>query len=395
MLKLKVQDLARTHHAEVIGFRRHLHMHPELSFQEAQTSQYIREYLKVLEIPFIADIAGHGIIGLIEGRKPDAHVVALRADMDALPIQEQNDVPYRSRRDGIMHACGHDVHTASLMGAAAILSRLRTEFDGTVKLIFQPAEEKLPGGASLMIEAGALKDPEPSAIIGQHVHPPLEVGKVGFRSGEAMASADEITLRVSGKGGHGAMPHLTVDPVVIAAQIVTALQTIVSRSADPLIPTVLTFGKIASDGGAFNIIPDAVEIIGTFRTFGEDWRRRAHAQIRSVAMGIAEASGGHCEVTIDVGYPVLINDQELTARSRAAACEYLGDEHVVDLPQRLTSEDFAFYTHEIPGCFYRLGVGNQAKGITSSVHTPLFDIDEEALMTGAGLLAWLAITELA
>lgn len=394
MLPGTVKELAKKYHSQVVAMRRHLHMHPELSFQEEETSRYIQDILRHLRIPFTTNWAGHGVVGILEGQKPDSGVIALRADMDALPITELNDVPYKSMNHGVMHACGHDVHTASLLGAVTILSELRTQINGTLKLIFQPAEEKLPGGASLMIESGVLKDPVPHGILGQHVHPQLPVGSVGFRSGQAMASSDEITLRIKGKGGHGAMPHFTIDPIMIAAQVISALQSVVSRASDPLVPSVLTFGKINSEGGAFNVIPESVIILGTFRTFDEDWRRSAHEKIRTIAQGVATSMGGSAEVDIQIGYPVLINDQALTICCVDAAREYLGNAQVQEIPQRLTSEDFAYYTHQVPGSFYRLGVANPGKGITSAVHTPTFDIDEKALEVGSGLMAWLAISAL-
>lgn len=370
-------------------------MHPELSFHEEETSRYIQDILKHLRIPYTTNWGGgHGVVGMLECQKPDSGVIALRADMDALPITELNDVPYKSMNQGVMHACGHDVHTASLLGAVTILAELRSQINGTIKLIFQPAEEKLPGGASLMIAGGVLQDPIPHGILGQHVHPQLPVGSVGFRSGQAMASSDEITIRIKGKGGHGAMPQLVVDPIMISAQVISALQSVVSRTSDPLMPSVLTFGKINSDGGAFNVIPDSVTILGTFRTFDEDWRHSAHERVRTISQGVATSLGGSAEVDIQIGYPVLINDYPLTTRCLDAAREYLGVSQVQEIPQRLTSEDFAYYTHRVPGCFYRLGVANPGKGISSPVHTPTFDIDEKALEIGSGLMAWLAISEL-
>lgn len=395
MLKETIRKLAARHHNRIREIRRHLHMHPELSFGEEQTGSFIRETLDALQIPFTPGWAGHGVVGLLECTDPGSGVVALRADMDALPITEQSDVPYKSRTPGVMHACGHDVHMASLLGAATILSELRKQIRGTVKFVFQPGEEKLPGGASLMVAEGVLEDPKPQAILGQHVHPDLPAGSVGFRSGVAMASSDEITLQISGRGGHGAMPHLAIDPVTMSAQVITALQQVVSRHSNPLTPSVLTFGQVASEGGAFNVIPDHVILHGTFRTFDEDWRSKAHERISEIAHGICSALGGTCSVRIDRGYPVLVNDPDLTAVCTDAASEYLGPEFVHEIPQRLTSEDFAFYTHHVPGCFYRLGTGTSEPGQAKSVHTPTFDIDEAALVTGAGLMAWLAVARLA
>lgn len=394
-MRQKIKELARAYRADVIDIRRHLHANPELSYQEEKTGKYIAEYLTKIGIEHEHGIADNGVVGLIKGRKPESKVIALRADIDALPIQEANEVPYKSLNPGIMHACGHDVHTASLLGAARILHEVKDEFEGTIKLIFQPAEEKLPGGASIMIAEGVLENPKPLSIIGQHVHPPLEVGKVGFRGGMYMASADELYLTVKGKGGHGALPHKGVDPIVITAHIITALQQVVSRNSNPTTPSVLTLGKINSQGGATNIIPDEVKLEGTFRTMDEVWRAEAHEKMIKIAEGVAESMGGSCDIEVMKGYPYLMNDEALTARSKAAAIEFLGADKVVDLPIRMTAEDFAYYSQEMPACFYRLGTGNKAKGITSSVHTPTFDIDEDALETSIGLMAWLALSDLA
>jgi amidohydrolase len=334
------------------------------------------------------------VVGYIEGKNPQKKTIALRADIDALPITEKNNVPYKSCNTGIMHACGHDVHTASLLGAAKILQELKNEFSGTIKLIFQPGEEKLPGGASILIKEGVLKNPVPNSIFGQHVHPPLAVGKVGFRTGMYMASADEIYMTVKGKGGHGALPHNCIDPILIAAHILIGLQQLVSRQTNPIIPAVLTFGKINSTGGATNVIPNEVKLEGTFRTMNEKWREEAHFKMKKMAKGIAEGMGGECELKVVKGYPFLQNDESLTIRSKKWAEELLGTENVVDLPIRMTSEDFAYYSQEMPACFYRLGTGNVAKGITSPVHTDTFDVDENCLATGMALMSWLAVKEL-
>jgi amidohydrolase len=338
-------------------------------------------------------MANTGIVALIEGKNPSKKIVALRADLDALPITETNATSYQSKNTGVMHACGHDAHTASLLGTAKILTALRSEFDGTVKFIFQPGEEKNPGGASFMIRDGALENPRPASIIGQHVMPLLPVGKIGFREGMYMASSDEIYLKVIGKGGHASVPDLVIDPVLIASHIIVALQQIVSRNASPKKPTVLSFGKIQANG-ATNIVPNEVNIAGTFRALDEVWRNEALTRIRKIAEGIAESMGGRCEVTISHGYPYLENNPQLTQRIRAAAEEYVGKENVVDLELTLGSEDFAYYSHVLPASFYRLGTRNEKKNITSYIHTPTFDIDEDALTIGPGLMAWMAIQEL-
>ena len=389
----RIKSVASEIKPEVIRLRRHMHMHPELSYQEFKTAEFIAAALREIGLDPHEGVAGTGVTALVKGRQPDKKTIALRADIDALPITEANDVEYKSVNEGIMHACGHDVHTSSLLGTAMILNQLRDEFEGTVKLIFQPGEEKNPGGASLMIKDGVLKDPAPTQIFGQHVMPLLPVGKIGFKPGMYMASADEIYLTVRGKGGHGAIPDLTVDPVVIASHIIIALQQVVSRKADPKSPTVLTFGKVIANG-ATNIIPDKVEIAGTFRALNEDWRGRAHTIIRNMAESIAEGMGGVCEVNIDRGYPFLKNDEELTQRTKKWAEEYVGEENVVDLTIWMGAEDFSYYSQEIPACFYRLGTRNEEKNITSYVHTPTFNIDEDALGIGPGLMAWFAIREL-
>lgn len=393
-MKEQIQESALRFHPEVVQYRRHLHAHPELSFQEIETGRYIAARLAEWGVDFRQGYAGHGLVALIKGKNPKKRVVALRADMDALPIREANDVPYKSLNEGIMHACGHDVHTASLLGAVRILMQLRDRFEGTVKCIFQPGEELLPGGAGIMIREGALRNPKPASIFGQHVHPPLRAGMVGFRAGMYMASADEIYVTVKGRGGHGAMPHECIDPVVISAQIIVALQQLVSRYGDPFIPSVLTFGKINSTGGATNIIPNEVKLEGTFRTMNEKWREEAHKRMKRIAEEMARSMGGACDFRIHKGYPVLFNNEFLTARAKQQAIEYLGAEQVVDLPMRMTSEDFAFYSQVMPACFYRLGTGNPERGITSPIHTETFDIDEAALTTGMGLMAWLAVSEL-
>jgi amidohydrolase len=389
----RIKAIAQQIKQETIDARRHLHAHPELSFHEYQTVAFVEKQLRAFGISQLEKKAETGLVALVEGKNPGKKTVALRADMDALPIIEQNEVPYKSQNHGVMHACGHDVHTASLLGAAKILHEIRDEFEGTVKLIFQPGEELIPGGASLMIKDKALENPKPSGIIGQHVMPMIPVGKVGFRKGMYMASADELYITVKGKGGHGAMPETLVDPVLIASHMIVALQQVVSRNASPKIPSVLSFGRVEALG-ATNIIPNEVKIQGTFRTLNEDWRAKAHQHMLQIAHGIVEGMGGQLDFEIRKGYPFLKNADALTEKAQQAAIDYLGEDNVLDLDIWMAAEDFAYYTQEIDGCFYRLGTRNESKGITSGVHTPTFDIDEEALEIGSGLMAFIAVNEL-
>ncbi len=390
----RIKELSGNYYEEAVFFRRHFHAAPELSMQEHRTASFIASQLDQMGIAYEEGIAQTGLVARIEGRDPASALLALRADMDALPIHEKNRVEYKSANPGVMHACGHDVHMASLLGTAKILHTLRDQWRGTVKLIFQPSEEKAPGGASMMLEEGVLDNPRPGAIFGQHVFPGLPAGKVGIRSGPYMASADEVFITVKGKGGHAAKPEQNIDPIVIASHIVVALQQIVSRNATPYIPTVLSFGRIIGEGHT-NVIPDEVKLEGTFRTFDEDWRQRAHLRIRETAVFMAQGMGGDCDVFIDKGYPYLVNDERLTASFRDYAREYLGDDNVQDLDLSMTAEDFAFYSQKMDACFYRLGVRNVEKGFTANLHTSTFDVDEKALETGMGLMAYAAIRELA
>lgn len=391
-MKQKIQALSATIYHDVVGFRQHIHANPELSFKEYETSKFIKEKLTAWGIEF-KEMADTGVVGLIKGDLPSDQIIALRADMDALPIVEANDKPYKSKNEGVMHACGHDVHSSSLLGTAYILNELKAEFGGTIKLVFQPAEELLPGGASIMIKEGVLENPKPHAMVGQHVMPLIETGKVGFRSGIYMASTDELYVTVHGKGGHGAQPHQNIDPVLITAHIIVALQQIVSRNADPRLPSVLSFGKVNANG-ATNIIPNEVKLEGTFRTLNEEWRNEAHRLMKKMAEGIAESMGGSCDFNIMRGYPFLINEEKLTANAITFAQDYLGEENVIDLDIWMAAEDFAYYSQVTDACFYRLGTGNAAKGTTYSVHTPNFDIDEDALRTSTGLMAFIALKQL-
>jgi len=390
MIAERIRDLASAYAADTIAIRQHLHAHPELSYQEFETSDLVRYKLDELGIPH-KTLAGTGVVGLISGKDPGSRVIALRADMDALPINEENDVPYRSRKAGIMHACGHDVHTSCLLGAARILQETRAEWSGTVKLVFQPGEEKNPGGASIMIREGVLEDPRPSLIVGMHVHPQLEKGKLSFRGGKVMASADEIYMTVKGKGGHAAAPQNTTDVVLVASHIVVALQQIVSRNSDPFSPSVLSICSFQG-GNTTNVIPHEVRLMGTFRAMDEKWRFRAHELIRQQAEAIAAGMGAGLDFRIDVGYPAVHNDEKLNVIASARAEEYFGAGNVEITELRMGAEDFGYYSREIPGCFFRLGTGNAKKGITSGVHTPTFDIDEEAIEYGIAAMAVFGAT---
>jgi amidohydrolase len=392
MIKDQIQELSQKIFNDVVANRRHLHSHPELSFHEQQTSAFVAGKLEEMGLEY-HKMADTGLVALIKGDKPSNNVVALRADMDALPITEANDVPYRSQNVGVMHACGHDAHTSSLLGTARILTELKSQFAGTVKLIFQPAEEKLPGGASIMIKEGVLENPKPHAVLGQHVMPLIDAGKVGFRAGKYMASTDEIYVTVKGKGGHGAQPQQNIDPVIITAHILTALQQVVSRFADPKSPSVLSFGKVIANG-ATNVIPNEVYLEGTFRTMDEKWRDEAHKRMKKMAEGIAESMGGSCDFNIMRGYPFLINEEVLTNNTRGHAEDYLGKENVLDLDIWMAAEDFAYYSQVADSCFYRLGTRNESRGITSSVHTPTFDVEEDAFKISTGLMAYLAVKQL-
>jgi len=391
----EIKSLAEKYFDEAVAVRRHLHAHPELSFLEVETGKFLAAKLMDYGIQHQTGWADNGIVALVKGEQSASDkVIALRADMDALPITEVNEIDYKSKNEGIMHACGHDVHSASGLMAIRILNDLKAHFSGTVKMIFQPGEERLPGGASILIKEGVLENPKPSGIIGQHVHPPLAVGKIGMKAGMYMASADEIFVTVKGKGGHGALPQNCIDTILITSHLITAMQQVVSRRANPTTPSVLTFGKIESAGGATNIIPNEVKLQGTFRTMDEEWRMEAHKIMQTLAEDLIKSMGGSIEFNIIKGYPFLKNEENLTHRLREAAITYMGAENVVTLPTRMTSEDFSFYSQLVPACFYRLGTGNKAKGIISPVHTNTFNVDEACLKIGPGLMAFLALSEL-
>ena len=386
-LKLSIQERAKKYSEKFIQIRRHLHAHPELSYQEFETSKFVQKQLQEMGIAFEV-IAKTGVLGIIKGKNPDSRVIALRADMDALQITEENKVSYCSQNVGVMHACGHDVHTTILLGAAQILNELKDEWEGTIKLLFQPGEEKNPGGASYMIRDGALDNPKPTGIIALHVHPGLDFGKLSFRKGRVMASADEIYMTISGKGGHAAAPHLTADTILIASQLIVSLQQIISRNNNPLSPSVLSICSIQG-GHTTNVIPTEVKLKGTFRAMDETWRFKAHELIRKQAIGLVESMGGTLDLLIDVGYPTVDNDPAFTDTNWDLANVYLGKENVQETEVRMGAEDFGYYSQKIPGCFFRLGVRNEEKGIINNVHTPQFNIDESAIEIGIGVMAWL------
>ena len=392
MLKAEIKGIAQSILSDVVVNRRHLHVHPELSFHEYETSAFIKGRLDEMGISW-ESMANTGIVAIIKGEKPSDKVIALRADIDALPITETNNVEYASHYKGVMHACGHDVHTSSLLGTARILQIMKGKFGGVVKLIFQPGEEKIPGGASLMIKEGVLENPIPTSVVGQHCYPLIDCGKIGIKKGKFMASHDELYVTIRGKGGHAASPHLNTDPVLITAHVLVALQQIVSRMANPNYPTVLSFGKVTANG-LTNVIPDVVYLEGTFRSFDENWRNEAHQRMKKMAEGIAESMGGSCEFNILRGYPFVNNDPKLTELVTLYATEYLGKENVLDLDSFTYGEDFGYYSQVTEACFYFLGTGNKEKGIVSSLHTSTFDIDENAFALSTGLMTYIAVKQL-
>ena len=374
---------------ELIAIRRHLHQNPEPSFEEHQTSSYLRGLLDSWDVEYDFPYVKTGFVASIKGNKPGP-IIALRTDMDALPIQEQNETSFRSKNDGWMHACGHDVHMTCMLGAIQLLNQLKDHLEGEVLFVFQPGEERIPGGAKLMLEEGVFEKKKPELILAQHVLPDMEAGHVGFKPGIYMASSDEIFITVEGKGGHGALPRNINDPVLMASHILITLQQEINRKSPSGIPTVLSFGKVVADG-AVNVIPNQVQLEGTFRTMNESWRKEAHQLIRQIAGGIAESMGGRCEIEIRNGYPVLENEDAITRQSHDLAVELLGNDQVEDMDIRMTAEDFAWFLQSIPGMMYRLGVKVPGSEKTFPLHTATFSVDETSIRTGSSLLAFLAM----
>ncbi len=389
-IKAFVEEQIKLKKEKWIGFRKHLHQHPELSFHEKETQAYIAGKLDEMGLSY--EQGGADLRYLIAVLNPEEEkTIALRADIDALPIAEENETEYASKNEGVMHACGHDVHTTCLLGALDILREMEGELPYRVVAVFQPAEEKIPGGASLLMEKGVLDPYKAQLIIGQHVHPPLQAGQLGFKPGPYMASADEIRFTVNGKGGHAATPHECIDPVYISSLLIVQLQSLMSRLKNPVEPGVLSMGKIYSDGGATNVIPQRVFIEGTLRCMNDEFREMALSKIEAMALGLSKAYEADIEVDILRGYPVLNNDLELTPKIKQRAEQFLGKAQVADLPMRMSAEDFAWYTRDMPGVFYRLGTGRK-DAVNYSVHHPQFDIDHEAIGVGAGFMAYLAAT---
>ena len=376
---------------QIVELRRFLHQHPELSFCEKKTATRIAQELKSIGIPVYTGVGGTGVIGIIN-EDSGGPVIGIRAELDALPIQELTQLDYSSSNANVMHACGHDVHMANLVSAAKILWIFRKEIKGKVVLVFQPGEELLPGGAISIIESDIFKKNRPQLMLGAHILPEMEAGKVGFRAGPYMASGDEVYLTVKGKGGHAALPHTLIDPVVMASHILVALQQVVSRNSPVATPTVLSFGKVLAHG-ATNIIPDKVDIEGTFRTMNEDWRAKAHDIIKQQAQGIANSMGGHCDVDIRKGYPALCNNSEFTNLAMGFAQEYLGAHNVLELPIRMTTDDFAYFAQNIPSVYFRVGSGfSEAKN--DGLHSAKLVVNEDVIEHAGGLLAWLVISML-
>ncbi|HKQ52064.1 MAG TPA: amidohydrolase [Pyrinomonadaceae bacterium] len=375
---------------QLIAMRRDFHMHPELSNREERTSRIVAERLRALGLEDVKTGVGkYGVTALLKGSKPGP-IVAVRADMDALPIQEVNDVPYKSQVPNVKHACGHDAHTTVELGVAEVLSKMRAEISGTIKFIFQPAEEGAPageeGGARLMIKEGALENPRPAAIFGLHTYPQLEAGQIGYQSGGVMASSDRFVITVRGKTSHGAQPHAGVDAVVVAAECVTALQTIRSRRIDPVEPLVISVGSIHG-GNRFNIIAGEVKMEGTMRTLSEEVRKRAQTLMRETLEHITAAYGATFELEFEENAAVTYNEPALVDETLPTMRAVVGDKNLVAIKPLMPAEDFSYYQRVVPGFYYFLGVGNRARGITAAWHTPDFDIDEESLVVGVKVMS--------
>lgn len=387
-IKTQISEKVEELFPQIKAHYRHLHQYPELSFQEKETSKYVEEHLKKEGIEYRSGIGGYGILAKIEGQDPSSKIIALRADMDALPIEEANEIDYKSKHTGVMHACGHDAHTTSLLSAVTIINSFKSQLKGTVLFIFQPGEERHPGGASLMLKDGLFDDIKPDMIVGQHTYVDYKVGTVGFQSGVIMASADEVHIKVKGKGGHGALPHEINDTVLAASQLIVSMQQVVSRRSNPFKPMVLSFGKFIADG-ATNVIPNEVILAGTLRCMDEDERKKVKPIIREIAISTAHAYGCECDIEVYDGYPCTKNDEQVTKLMKGFATEYLGEDKVFGLPARMTSEDFGFFSQEYPCTFYRFGViGTQH---CTGLHTPTFLIDEESLKTSTGVMTYLAM----
>ncbi len=392
-IKNKIKQKAQQHFDDVVAIRRHLHQNPELSKQEKETSVYICSILDTIKgVEYTSNVGGYGVYGFIKGKSSSNKTIALRADIDALPIKETTNLPFASLKEGVMHACGHDVHTAILLETIKILSELRDEFEGQVMFIFQPSEEHYPGGAITMINDGIFKDITPEAIFALHTTPEIESGKIGIKEGKYMASTDEIYIEVRGKGGHGATPDLNIDPIVAASHIVSALQTLVSRNANPTLPTTFSVGTFLAEGRT-NIIPSKAYLECIIRTFDNDWRKQAHKLIHRISENTAKAFGATADVFIDHGYPYLYNNPKLTKQTRTLSQEYLGEENVLDIDMRMTAEDFAYFAQKIPACYLRLGTKKENCEITN-LHTSNFDIDEKSMQDAIGLMTYLAIKNL-
>lgn len=383
----QIQQLAHHYFAKAVEYRRHFHRYPELSGQEQETAAYICRVLDKMDISYESGVAGYGVVATLKGKLPGTKTVALRADMDALPVKEKTGQLYQSVNDGVMHACGHDAHIAILLGTLHVLKNLRDSFGGNVKAIFQPSEEAYEGGAKFMIEQGVLD--EVDLIFGLHVTPEIETGSVGICDGPFMASTDEIYFTVHGKGGHAALVNELMNPVLIGNEIITKLSEYIEINKPPEVQTVLSFGRFIAEG-LTNLVPDTAEIAGTFRTFDEEWRETAIGEIENIAQKRALLYGASCETHIRRGYPVLINDPEVAGRVRNYAQSILGKTNVLNLSQRMTAEDFAYYLQKKPGLFFRLGSSFPDKAL----HSSRFDIDEKALIHGMELMSLIAMSEL-